>query len=317
MAQMKITKSLIVGGAGFIGSHLVDVCLKNGLQVCVYDNFSTGQRSFLPNVPELRVVEGDILDSKQLLETIQAFDPDIVFHLAAIHHIPTCEKNPAKTLSTNIVGTESVLSACAVNRVPRIVFTSTGALYDPVITGLLAETVPVKAFDIYSISKLTCEFLIKYYVEKSEREVIVARLFNNVGRRETNSHLIPALVAQLAAGNRQIRLGNLSPRRDYIHVEDVAEALYALGIMELQQPFDIFNVGTGIEYSVQELVELFADVIGEPLEVISAPELQRKVDRPSQQADSAKLKNTTGWRPTRSLRQALGEIWQESLSKLQ
>lgn len=310
-------RSFIIGGAGFIGSHLVDVCLEQGCPVWVYDNFSTGRKSFLPNVPELRVVEGDILDTKQLSETIQQFDPDVVYHLAAIHHIPTCEKIPEQALNVNIVGTESVLNACAESRVPRVLFTSTGALYDPTITGPLAETAPVKAFDIYSISKLTCEYLLEYYVEKKERKAIVARLFNNVGRRETNSHLIPAIVAQLAAGNRQIRLGNLSPRRDYIHVEDVAEALFALGTMEMQQPFDIFNVGTGIERSVQELVDLFADVIGEPLEVISAPELQRKVDRPTQQADPTKLQRTTGWKPTRSLRKALDEIWQESLEKLQ
>lgn len=312
---MKIKKSLIIGGAGFIGSHLVDVCLKNDSQVCVYDNFSTGRRSFLPSSPELRVVEGDILNSKQLSETIQQFDPDVVYHMAAIHHIPTCEKIPEQALNVNIVGTESVLNACSENRVPRVVFTSTGALYDPLITGPLAETAPVKAFDIYSISKLTCEYLLKYYVEKREQEVIVARLFNNVGRRETNSHLIPAIVAQLASGNRQVKLGNLSPRRDYIHVEDVVEALFALGTMEMQLPFDIFNIGTGAEHSVKELVEIFADVIGEPLEVISAPEFQRKVDRPTQQADSTKLQSLTGWRPARSLRQAIGEIWQENLEK--
>lgn len=309
------TKALVVGGAGFIGSHLVDVCLQEGSQVWVYDNFSTGQRVFLPNVPELHVVEGDILDAELLSETIQQFDPDVVYHLAAIHHIPTCERIPARALNVNVVGTESVLNACAENRVPRVVFTSTGALYDPIITGPLAETAPVKAFDVYSISKLTCEYLLKYYVEKREREVIIARLFNNVGRRETNSHLIPAIVAQLAAGNRQIKLGNLSPRRDYIHVRDVAEALFALGAMEMQQPFDIFNVGTGVEHSVQELVDLFADVVGEPLEVLSTPEFQRKVDRPTQQADPAKLLRTTDWNPKRTLKQALGEIWKETLER--
>jgi len=312
---MKNKTVLIIGGAGFIGSHLVDVHVQNGSQVWVYDDFSTGRRSFLPDVPGLHIVEGNILDTDQLVSVIQRSDPGVVYHLAAIHHIPTCEKMPRQALNVNIVGTESVLNACAENRVPRIVFTSTGALYDPAVTGPLTETTPVKAFDIYSISKLTCENLLRYYADKKISEIVVARLFNNVGRRETNFHLIPAITAQLVAGNRSIKLGNLSPRRDYIHVEDVADALYLMGKMKLQEPFDIFNVGSGSECSVRELVELFSDVIGELLEVIPVPELQRKVDRPTQLADATKLRLAASWQPERNLRQALDEIWKENLEK--
>jgi len=309
---MKIMKAMVIGGAGFIGSHLVDVCLQNDVQVAVYDNFSTGKKGFLPTVPELQITEGDILDSRQLSETIAQFNPDVVFHLAAIHHIPTCEKMPLQALRVNIEGTESVLNACAENRISRLVFTSTGGIYDPRTIGPLNENSPIKATDIYTISKSTCENLISYYVTKKDQQAIIARLFNAVGCRETNSHVIPAIMSQLVLGLRQIKLGNLSPRRDYIHVLDIAEALFSLGSMNSQKPYDVFNVGSGIENSVQDVVDLFAEENGEPIEIISSPELQRKVDRPTQQADISKISIAAGWVPSRNLRQALSEIWKEN-----
>jgi len=112
-----------------------------------------------------------------------------------------------------------------------------------------------------------------------------------------------------------IKLGNVHTRRDYVHVQDVAEALFILGSIKIELPFDIFNIGSGREYSVQELVEMCAEVIGEPIEVISLPELQRRVDRLSQLADLAKIQQASGWKPARTLRQALGEVWEETLKK--
>jgi UDP-glucose 4-epimerase len=313
---MQIERALVIGGAGFIGSHLVDVCLRKGLKVWVFDNFSTGKRSFLANLPESQIVEGDILDANWLDKTIQDVKPDAVFHLAAIHHIPTCEEQSIHALHVNVVGTDTVLKACLQNRVHRIVFTSTGALYDPKITTPLSENAAAKAQDIYGISKHACENLVEYYADKKGLPGIVARLFNTVGRRETNSHVVPAIFGQLSGGNRSIKLGNLSPRRDYIHVEDVAEALFALGNVQMSQPFEIFNVGSGKDYSVQELVNLCSEVIGEPVEVITSADLQRKVDRPNQLADSSRLQRTVNWKPDRSLKQALAEIWQERMKEI-
>jgi len=308
-----MTNVLIIGGAGFIGSHLVDVCLKRNCRIWVYDNFSTGRQKFLPTASTVHVVEGDILDTKYLSDTITACSPDTLYHLAAIHHIPTCEKMPDRALRVNIEGTQSVLSACAKHHIPRIIFASTGALYDPINIGPLAETSPVKAHDIYSISKLTGERLVEYHVDQNDGQAVIARLFNTVGRRETNMHVIPAIMAQLAAGGRQLKLGNLNPRRDYVHVEDVAQALFILGNMTIDTPFDIFNIGSGREYSVRELIELCSEIVSEPLETVSDPGLQRKVDRPSQLADLSKIQRTSGWKPERTLKQALSEVWEEGL----
>jgi UDP-glucose 4-epimerase len=309
--------TLIIGGAGFIGSHLVDVCLAADHQVWVYDNFSVGKKEFLPEHKMLHIIEGDILDSTGLSNLIGDCTPDLVYHLAAIHHIPTCERMPERALRVNIEGTNSVLSACAHSSVSRIVFASTGALYDPASTGALAETTLVKAFDIYSISKLAGEHLMQYHVSKNDSQAVIARLFNTVGRRETNQHIIPMIMDQLAAGVRQIKLGNLHPRRDYVHVEDVAEALFELGEIHLAEPSDIFNIGSGVEYSVQEIVELCAEIIGESVDIISVPNLQRKVDRPNQLANLTKIQQITSWKPKRTIKQALSEVWQDYQAKVQ
>ena len=302
----------IVGGAGFIGSHLVDVCLARSQQVWVYDDFSTGRKEFLPSHPGLHVVEGDILDTEHLTDTIGECKPDTLYHLAAIHHIPTCEKMPERALKVNVEGTQSVVSVCARHHIPRFIFTSTGALYDPTSFGPLLEDFPLDAHNIYSISKLAGEQLTQYHVSKNGGQAYVARLFNTVGRRETNPHVIPAIMAQLKTGKRKVVLGNLEPRRDYVHVEDVAEALFTLGNIPVKRSFDIYNIGSGTERSVRELVELCSDVIAEPIEIISAPELQRRVDRPNQLADLTKIVQASGWAPKRTLKQALGEIWEQS-----
>lgn len=301
----------VVGGAGFIGSHLVAACVDRGAEVWVYDNFTTGRREFLPVTPAVRVVEGDILDTDSLSRMVGECNPDVLYHLAAIHHIPTCERLPAQALRTNVEGTSSVLRACAANDVGRAVVASTGALYDPRHTAALTESSPVRVTDIYSISKLATEELAEYYASKHGGQAVIARLFNAVGRNETNPHLIPDLMKQLLMGSRRVRLGNLHPRRDYVHATDLAEALFRLGGIAIAERFDVFNVGSGRDYSVKELVDVCAEVISERIEIESVPELQRKVDRPNQLADVSKLTAATGWRPERTLRQALAEVWEE------
>lgn len=307
-----MTNVFICGGAGFIGSRLVNVCLENHCRVWVYDDFSTGCQEFLPaHNRSLHIVEGDILDAPSLHIAMSGCEPDVLIHLAAIHHIPTCESKPEEALRVNVEGTQHVLNACAQHALRRIVFASSGAVYDPSIPQPLSEISPVQTQGIYAISKLAGEQLLHHHVARYHSQGVIARLFNTVGPRETNAHLVPDIMKQLVANSRQIRLGNLHPRRDYVHVGDVAEALFVLASAPLDYPIETFNVGSGREYSVQELVGLCSHVIGESIEVISEPALQRPVDRPGQLADISKLHQKTGWHPRRTLEQALGEIWTE------
>jgi UDP-glucose 4-epimerase len=303
----------IIGGAGFVGSHLVATCLENGHEVIIYDNFSRGKREFLPDHPSLSIIVGDILDPEKLTESIDKYNPDTVIHLAAIHFIPACEETPEKALRVNVEGTQNVLNALK-NKGITLIFTSSGAIYNPDISDPLNEESPIRTGDIYGITKLTCEELIRYHVAKERGKVIIIRLFNVVGKHETNPHLIPVIMEQLAKGIRHIELGNLYPKRDYIHVNDVAEAFYSLAVAQIENDLDIFNVASGVEYSVGELVEMCGEVIGESIRVETVPERTRKYDRRNQLGDINKIYTVTGWKPARNLKQALQQVWNEEIN---
>ncbi|MFM7218293.1 MAG: NAD-dependent epimerase/dehydratase family protein, partial [Bacteroidota bacterium] len=182
---------LITGGAGFVGSHLSALLLSNGHSVAIVDNFSYGRRSLLPTSDRLQVLEGDILDADFLSKAFSSVSPDLIFHLAAIHHIPTCENNPAVALRVNIEGTQRVVESAIAANVPKIVFASSGAVYDIVDSPLMEDTTPAVAHDIYSITKLSGEFLLRLQAERGRIKAVACRLFNTVGSHETNEHLVP------------------------------------------------------------------------------------------------------------------------------
>ena len=306
---------LIIGGAGFIGSHLVDVCYAAGKHVIVYDNFSLGKMDYLKNSPKIEIVNGDILDLNALRACIEKYQPEVVFHLAAIHYIPACENDPSNALRVNVEGTQNVLSATA-NIKLKLIFTSTGAIYDPEITDALNEESNIRTGDIYGVTKLTAEELVKYHVKKERGHAIIARLFNAVGPRETNPHLIPAIMEQLAGGNWHVELGNLYPKRDYIHVLDIAEGLFAIAETPFTESLEILNIGTGLEHSVEELVNSCGQASGKTITLESVKSRRRKYDRPNQLANIEKIKNLCQWVPKRSLNQALEEVWNQEMIPL-
>lgn len=299
-------KIVITGGAGFIGSHLTQLCLTKGHRVVAYDNLAVGKRKFLPkNNNRFTFIKGDILDSRRLRKTLAIFTPEIVFHLAAIHHIPTCEKFPERTFRVNIEGTQSLLSS--VGHAKKIVFASTGATYKNRL-GKLSEKTPQQPLDTYGLSKFSCEKLLALHVRKHPVDVVVARLFNTVGPNETNHHVIPDIMDQLREGRRSIELGNLKPRRDYIHVEDVAEALYALSAVRPTAHLEAFNVGTGHEYSVKDIIAIIAKCLQKPLPIKQVKTRMRKVDRLTQRADIMKITMRTSWKPRKSLEDAIHDV---------
>lgn len=310
----KKLKVLVTGGAGFVGSHFVESCLGEGHEVTVFDNFSRGRREFLPDSDSLDVQAGDILNPEDLDRVFVDSRPDVVVHLAAIHYIPECEKHPSQAIRMNIEGTQNVLNAC-VDRVPRVVFASTGAIYDPALTGALTEESAIQTGDVYGITKLACEELVRYHARKGRGSVVVARLFNAVGTRETNPHLIPEIAIQLADGRREIELGNLYPKRDYVHVDDIGDALTQIVSNPNTETIECYNIGSGIEYSVGELIDLWSTVLGESVVAKSVPDRCRKVDRTNQLSSTARLSRDYQWKPKRDLETALKEIWREATTK--
>lgn len=303
-------KIAIIGGAGFIGSHLVNLYANTDSVVHVFDNFSTGNRKFINSNDNLTIHTGDILNLQEISKFVDKVKPDVLFHLAAIHYIPQCEESPTEAIRINIEGTQNVLTACA-GKVARVIFTSTGAIYSPEIETSLNENEVIDTRDVYGMTKFAAEKLVEHHDRKGRGETIIARLFNAVGTNETNPHLIPAILDQLEEGKTDIELGNLYPKRDYIHVDDIASGLKSLADHENFTKEKIFNIGSGTERSIQDLIDIFCKVTKLNIKIIQVKSRMRKNDRKSQLANITRLSNVTKWKPERDVNLAISQIWEE------
>jgi UDP-glucose 4-epimerase len=297
---------IVTGGAGFIGSAIVPKLQSENHEVFVYDNLSFGNRDFI-NVDEEHFFLGDIRDKESLNKVFNEVCPDIIIHLAAIHFIPYCNEHPFESSDINIRGTMNVLNAAkGVSNLKKILFASTAAVY-PISDHAVAENDEVLPLDIYGLSKLAGEELLKKFHLETGIDTICCRFFNAFGPNETNPHLIPEIEKQLKDGARKIALGNLTPKRDFIHTHDMANAIDALVKLE-NVGFDIFNLGRGIEYAVTEVVAEFEKILNEKIIIEVDPARVRKVERLHLLANVNKLKERTGWEPKWSLHQGINDL---------
>jgi UDP-glucose 4-epimerase len=296
---------LVTGGLGFIGNEVVRQ-LKGLGSVAIIDS----RRRISPDIADisaLPVEQIDICDRSAVDSIFERLRPRYVFHLAALHFIPECNSFPALTIRTNVEGTLNVAQAAARSGCARFVFASSGAVYaDSEI--MLSEESPVKPVDIYGISKLHAEELLRWVAGSSRMPVICCRLFNNYGPRETNAHILPEICAQLRLSN-VLSLGNIDTIRDYIHTSDCAEILIKL--IETELPVGeamIVNVSTGVGSSVRELIELIGRILNRRLEIKCDPSRFRKADKKAQTADVTKLKYLANWSPKITLERGLSNL---------
>ncbi|MDF2753108.1 MAG: putative NDP-sugar dehydratase or epimerase/NAD binding domain 4, partial [Gaiellaceae bacterium] len=215
----------VTGGAGFIGSHLVERLVSAGDSVTVADDLSRGRREWLH--PDAELYEADVRDGDALRRAVAQAAPEIVVHLAAMHFIPAVDGAPDLAWDVNVNATRTLLDALARRPPELLLFASTAAVY-PDRRGPIPETCPPEPFDLYGRTKLEGERLVREFESTTGTRCVVARIFNVIGNRETNAHVVPDLVGQLRAGSSRVRLGNLEPRRDYTDVVDAAAALERL-----------------------------------------------------------------------------------------
>jgi UDP-glucose 4-epimerase len=298
---------LVTGGAGFIGSHLVEQLVSAGERVSAIDDLSRGRRDWLH--PEAELHELDLRDADAVRRAVAATAPDAVVHLAAMHFIPSVDGAPELAWDVNVNATRALLDALSVHPPEVLLFASTAAVY-PDRSGPIDESCLPQPLDLYGRTKLEGERLAAELGGRMGARTLVARIFNVIGRRETNAHVVPELVAQLRRGAAVVQLGNVDSRRDYTDVHDVADALRRL----LSLPGGgsaTFNVGSGRAVSVSDLVGVCEQVLGRAIEVQSEPQRRRAVDRSELLADAHLLREGTGWSPTRSLRETLADLLTE------
>ncbi|WP_253739121.1 NAD-dependent epimerase/dehydratase family protein [Halohasta salina] len=301
---MQSRNVLVTGGAGFIGSEFVEKLSETEANVLVVDNCFAGSESLVPDGVAFEQVD---IQSNRLSELVSDFDPNVIVHLAAIHYIPYCNEHPEEAFDVNVMGTRNLLTAAReLSNLEMMMFASSAAVYPP-REGSNSESSETGPTDIYGKTKLIGENLVRQFQQETNTTTAVARLFNVYGPNETNEHLIPAVLNQVRSGDRKIELGNLTPKRDFIHVSDVADALMTL-LTEFDDGYGVYNIGTGSEYSVQEVVEKTSEALEEEIDIIQDKDRVRESDRPHLQADISKMQSDFGWEPKVEFVEGLREL---------
>ncbi|WP_370332370.1 NAD-dependent epimerase/dehydratase family protein [Mycolicibacterium hippocampi] len=303
-----MTRVMVTGGAGFVGRELVRT-LKERSEVVVADLLRYGTPDWLADPDGFTFQRVDIRDAAATREVVEQVSPDVIVHLAAIHYIPECDKDPANAVATNVTGTVNVLAACPAGT--RFVFASSGAVYKPDDAPHREFESTVEPVDIYGITKNHGEDYVRMFAVNRDLACVIVRLFNVIGPGETNPHLLPAIVAQLRDNPEAISLGNTWPQRDYIDVQDSAGgfAAAALGADPKPGGCDVVNLGSGSQYSVDDIVDRMRSLLGLQFEVRQDTSRMRAVDRPYLGADITRIREVFGWSPQFDLNQTLQRMW--------
>ena len=302
----------VTGAAGFLGANVVEQLLARGNRVLAVDDLTTGRAAHLcahTLNPHFAQATLDIRDAAALAALFAERRPDVVVHLAALHFIPACVADPTRTVSVNVVGTQSVLSAARAAGVARFGFASTADVYAPAGGPLHEVSSPTGPFNIYGLTKLVGEQLVALDSRgRPNARFVVARLFNLVGPRETNPHFLPEIVRQLRERPGQpLRLGDLTPTRDLVPVADAARALIAL-LDAAPVGVTTANVGTGVAWSMRQVLDRIGDLLGAALVVETDPAKLRPAERQNLRADVSRLRAMVGFTPSADLRATLAEL---------
>ena len=297
-----MSKVLVTGADGFIGSHLVEALVSAGHQVrafCLYNsNGSWGWLDSLPDATkvEMEVVLGDIRDSLCVREAMRGCDQ--VFHLAALIAIPYSYVAPASYIETNIQGTLNVVQAARDLGLSRVVHTSTSETYGTAQFVPITEDHPQVGQSPYAASKIGADQIALSYWRSFETPVAVLRPFNTYGPRQSARAVIPTIITQAAAGQRQIRLGALSPTRDFNFVADTCAAFLAIAGCD-KALGKVVNAASNFEISIGDTAALIGEVMNLELEILTDEQRLRpdgsEVNRLF--GDNSRLRQLTGWQP--------------------
>lgn len=299
-------RALVTGGAGFIGSTLVDRLLADGHHVVAYDNFSTGQETFLENArthAAFSLVRGDTLDPAALAGAMQGCE--MVYHLAANADVRFGTDQPRRDLDQNTIATFNVLEAMRATGVRKIAFSSTGSIYGeaPVIPTPENAPFPVQT-SLYGASKLAGEGLIQAYCEGFGFQSWIFRFVSILGERYTHGHVFDFYRSLRADPSRLRVLGNGRQRKSYLYIQDCIDAIF-LAVERGQDKVNIFNLGTEEYCEVDDSIGWMTGHLGvSPARDYTGGDRGWIGDNPFIFLDTAKIR-ALGWRPTLSIRESV------------
>ena len=299
---------LVTGAGGFIGSHLTELLVTKGYNVKAFVHYnSSNQWGWLESSQvkkEVEIITGDIRDFDSVFEATKGCDS--VFHLAALIGIPYSYVSPQAYIKTNIDGTYNILQSARLLDVEKIMVTSTSETYGTAQYVPIDENHPMVGQSPYSATKIAADQLSISYYKSFDLPVKIVRPFNTYGPRQSARAIIPTVISQILAGQKILKLGNITPTRDLTFVKDTANGF--LQIAEANGLFgEITNIGMCDEISVGNLVQLISKLIGTEIEIIS-DEKRIRPDKSEVErlfCNNSKILSNTSWKPDFTLEQGL------------
>ena len=305
-------KVLVTGADGFIGSHLTEELVKAGEQVtafCLYNSF--GSLGWIDTLPpdirsEIQIFMGDVRDPNGVRTAMRG--QERVFHLAALIAIPFSYHSPDSYVDTNIKGTLNVLNAARELGTQRVMVTSTSEVYGTAQYVPIDEKHPFQGQSPYSATKIGADRLAESFYRSFDLPVTIVRPFNTYGPRQSGRAVIPTIISQLLAGQKEIHLGKLSPTRDFNYVKDTAHGFMAIADCPAAIGQEL-NIATGEEHSIGDLAnELIAQINPEARVVCEEERLRPEKSEVNRLlGDSTKMRALTGWKPEYTFEQGLAE----------
>lgn len=299
-------RALITGAGGFVGAHLQRHLRECGDEVTATD----------------RVTDGlDILDAAALLEMFRRCQPEVVYHLAGASDVGGSWQTPQATFRANAEGTLNILWAAREAGTERVLTIGSADIYGKVTAADLpiTEDLALRPVSPYAASKVAADYVALQAFLGYEQHVVRARPFNHLGPGQTDKFVAPALASRVAAneieGNSVVRVGNLSPQRDFTDVRDVVRA-YRL-LVDKGHAGQVYNVCSGTAIPVQDLAERLISMAQIPMTLEPDPDLQRPVDIPILLGDSSRIRADTGWKPEIPLDQTLEDLLNDRRKRLQ
>jgi UDP-glucose 4-epimerase len=313
-------KLLVTGGAGYIGSIVAALLVENGHEVVVLDNLERGHREAVPQ--DAQLIVGDLRNPEDPRGVLRAGGFDGVLHFAALALVGESVEHPELYYRTNVTGTLNLLDAMVAHEVPRLVFSSTCAVYGQPDEVPIAENAPPRPQNAYGASKLAADYMIGDFCLAHELGAVSLRYFNVAGAHgevgedhEPETHLIPNILGVPLGQRDAVQIFGIdyptpdgTAVRDYIHIDDLADA-HALAL-DHSRPgvHQIYNLGNGNGFSVREVIAAVEQVTGQEIPAVEAP--RRPGDPPKLVAAGQKIRDELGWSPKKpELAGMIADAW--------
>ena len=300
-------KFLVTGGAGFVGRHLVAKLLHDGHNITIFDNFSSSSKNDISHLLEngVSLVTGDILDYDLLLKSMA--NQDFVIHLAAQTSVSQSIADPKTTIDIIVDGTVNVLKSCVKTNVKNLIFSSSGAIYGNSLDAIISENSQPSPLSSYGASKLVAEYNLQIFSKFFGLNCISLRLFNVYGNNQSpEAGVIRKFLKNISEDLPLEIFGDGTQTRDFVHISDVTQAFYRT-IKNIEAKHgDVYNIGSGVSTSINELASLLITSKGKDLPIIHKTAIQGEIK--DSKADISLAENDIGYSPEVSLRDGLASL---------